>query len=166
MKNRLSRYVSVFMALLLLLGAFPARAEEAPVEGLYINLLSVPAYGDEDGQVELELVTGSGEAVTPDAYIATLFLQVEPDGSYWVKPTYADPFVSAGPDGVYRIDCTTGGIDELALVYHIFVLPAGLRVTAYEEALSACVDYVRVDRAEDGSYTVLRMGMPEQPSEP
>ncbi len=166
MKNRLSRYVSVFMALLLLLGAFPALAEEAPAEGPYINLLSVPAYGDVDGLVELELVTAGGEAVTPDAYIATLFLQVEPDGSYWIKPTYDDPFVSADPDGIYRIDCTTGGIDELALAYHIFVLPADLRVTAYEDALSACVDYVRVDRAEDGSYTVLHIGTPEQPPEP
>ena len=64
-------------------------------------------------------LTGRVAGVTGAAYIV-VYIQVE--GTWWVKP-YFDGFITI-PDknGKFSVDVDTGGIDELATAYEIYLL--------------------------------------------
>lgn len=82
-----------------------------------IQFVYVPPYGSSD-QLEVQ-VTG----VQPLSYVLATYIRVA--GSWWTKPTFAQPTVAINTDGTARIAIVTGGIDQLATDIAVFMIPAG-----------------------------------------
>ena len=91
----------------------------------------------------------------PAAYRVTLYLQVNPGESWWVKPTTAQPAVPLDADGSFVLDYTSGVNDLVASSLYLMVIPADYTPTTngLSGARAAALDTVLVTRAR-GSLAV------------
>lgn len=83
-----------------------------------IEITHVPAYGG------FEKLRGRVLNADPADYHVAAYLFLEGLG-WWVKPFAIQPCTPIGPDGRFEVDVTTGGVDDLAHRYAVFLLPAG-----------------------------------------
>ncbi len=83
-----------------------------------IEITSIPTYGS------MENLRGRVSNVDPAAYHVATYLFLEGVGWY-VKPTFAAPCTPLAPNGDFEVDVTTGGPDNLAHRYAVFLLPIG-----------------------------------------
>jgi len=80
-----------------------------------IEITWIPVYGSQEnlqGHV----------TVDPAAYHVATYLFLEGLG-WWVKPFSAAPCTPIAADGNFEVDVTTGGVDNLAHRYAVFLLP-------------------------------------------
>ncbi len=91
----------------------------------------------------------------PAAYRVTLYLQVNPGESWWVKPTSAQPSVALDDSGAFVLDYTSGVYDLVAASLYLMVIPADYPPTTngLSGARAAALDTVLVTRAQ-GSLAV------------
>ncbi|HWM93628.1 MAG TPA: glycoside hydrolase family 16 protein [Thermoanaerobaculia bacterium] len=82
-----------------------------------IEITSIPAYGSQEN------LRGRVSNVDPGTYHVAAYLFLEGLGWY-VKPTLASPCTSIAGNGEFVVDVTTGGVDNLAHRYAVFLLPA------------------------------------------
>lgn len=83
-----------------------------------IEITSTPTYGS------AENLHGRTSNVDPAAYHVAAYLFLEGLGWY-VKPTFAAPCTSIAPNGDFEVDVTTGGVDNMAHRYAVFLVPIG-----------------------------------------
>jgi len=81
-----------------------------------IEITSIPAYGSQEN------LRGRVSAIDPGTYHVATYLFMEGLGWY-VKPTFASPCTSVAGNGEFVVDVTTGGVDNLAHRYAVFLLP-------------------------------------------
>ncbi len=87
-------------------GLFTATREPKEVAKPQVLHSVVPPMGSFDNLV------GRVVNVRPDQYrVSTYIFAV---GSWWMKPTYANPLTTIDPRSNYITDITTGGVDQLA----------------------------------------------------
>ena len=147
------RALASALAALLLATVLPLGAEAAGASPV-IALTRTPAYGDR-AAFQGVVYTEDGSRFDPGDYRITLYLQLTEGGTYWVKPTYATPYAEIDPDGTFFIEYVTGGYDEEARILHVMLIPSDYVPTSdYEAARAMALDYVRVERTEQGAVTV------------
>ena len=147
------RALAAALAILLLAAVLPLGAEAAGSPPV-IALTRTPAYGDR-AAFQGVVYTEDGSRFDPGDYRITLYLQLTEGGTYWVKPTYATPYAEIDPDGTFLIEYVTGGYDEEARILHIMLIPSDYTPASdYEDARARALDYVRVERTEQGTVTV------------
>jgi hypothetical protein len=83
---------------------------------LPIEITSIPAFGSEEN------LGGRVRNVDPAAFHVATYLFLEGLG-WFVKPTFASPCTSIAANGDFSVDVTTGGVDNLAHRYAVFLLP-------------------------------------------
>lgn len=128
-------------------------AENAEGERPQIKLTYIPKYGSTKnikGKVYFE----SGAKVKAKSYRVTCFLQVETNGDYWIKPTWAKPYVKLRSSGSFSLDYTTGGMDEQAVALHVMLIPADYQPTSFSDTRENAIAYLRIDRTSNGECTV------------
>ena len=125
-----------------------------------IALTHVPKIGEIapfEGCVFME----DGNGFSSDDYHVTLYLKELNNNVYWVKPSAAQPFASLDADGYFSIPYTSGG-DTDKKDFWILLFPANvteMKTTIYSAAsfdalCQSAVDFVKVTRESDGTYTV------------
>ncbi len=82
-----------------------------------IKIASVPPYAV-DG-----FIHGKVTGVDFTTHQVAPYIQIEGLG-WWTKPTFANPTVPINPDGTFRADVATGGIDNRATIYFVALIPA------------------------------------------
>ena len=161
------------MAFLLLISSFgvhavysaenpdiPEELVAATADTPVIALTHVPQYGEVspfEGSVFME----NGSEFTPADYHVTLYLKELDRSAYWVKPSAAQPFASLDAEGYFSIPYTSGG-DTDKTDFWILLFPANvttMQTTYYSDSsfdvlCQSAVDFVKVTRTADGSYTV------------
>lgn len=131
-------------------GAAAAELQSEPV----IKLTTIPKYGDSSAFRGI-IYTEDGSSFNAENYRISLYLQISQDGQYWVKPTYAKPYADINNDGSFSINYATGGSDQNAVTIHIMLITSNYTPTADFNATKAnALDYVKVNRASDGTVTV------------
>lgn len=120
-----------------------------------IELTDVPAYGDNQ-PVLGKVICEDGSKVDPASWHVAMFLQLQDGGTLYPKPSYAKPYVELDEDGTLQADFVTGGNDSQSEVLHLLLVPSSYSSGSFDDALKSAVDYVRVDRSEDGSVTWSR----------
>ena len=131
-------------------------ANDTPV----IALTHVPKYGEAspfEGSVFME----NGSELSPADYHVTLYLKELDRSAYWVKPSAAQPFAAIDSEGCFSIPYTSGG-DTDKTDFWILLFPANvmqMQTTYYSDSsfdalCQSAVDFVKVTRTADGSYTV------------
>ena len=110
-----------------------------------IQLTTIPAYGSMNGIAGL--VSGVN---TADCVVATY---INVFGGWWTKPYFDQPTVPINPDGTFTVDTVTGGYDQDATEYEVFVVPsnytppaAGGDYSVPGEIFSIAVAYTDVQR--------------------
>ncbi len=114
------------------LAGCPCQTIDGPGEPA-ISLTFVPPIGsfaDLEGQVshvnvcdyEIAVYIGFESIIgtDPTGLFGSRIIQ-----EYWSKPTFEEPLTPILFDGSFQVDITTGGIDEMANIIAVFVLPAG-----------------------------------------
>lgn len=151
------RMCAALFALLVLMGVTAlvpgvARAEEG-VTGTspVIVLTDAPAYG-ERRPIQGRLIHEDGSKVDPAAWRLAVFLQLSEGDTLWPKPTYDKPYVEPSPDGSFSATFITGGTDYNAEIIHLMLVPSSYpsEESTFDAAQSVAVDYVRIDRDEEG----------------
>jgi len=79
------------------------------------EVTTIPEYGTFD---DLE---GRVTHVVPSDYGIVVYILVAE--RWWVKPRDTEPVTPVGPHGTFVIDVTTGGQDELATRFAVFLIP-------------------------------------------
>ena len=69
-------------------------------------------------------IVGTVAGVNPSTHEVAAYLYVE-GGGWWTKPTSGMPTVPINPDGSFSVGIGTGGLDELASMYAVSVVPSG-----------------------------------------
>ena len=131
----------------------PVSAESEP----YLLITSVPRYGDWNGGVlSGKVYRDDGSKVDFNDYRVMLYLEVgvqdhpytasTPYTDYvgYPKPYYSDIFTRIAKSGTFKIDVTTGGIDEFARSYTVLLVTA--------DASHRIVDVQRVIRYNGMAY--------------
>ncbi|MEZ5039750.1 MAG: glycosyl hydrolase family 17 protein [Saprospiraceae bacterium] len=80
-----------------------------------VTFNQIPTFGDPGG-----ILCGKVDGIRPCDYNLALYIKV--NGSWWVKPTYADKKIRLACDGSFCIDVVTGGQDRYATEYQLFLL--------------------------------------------
>ena len=80
-----------------------------------IQLTRIPAYGSKAG------IAGVVSGVQSADYAVATYINVT--GSWWTKPTFADPTVPINPDGTFTCATVTGGNDADATEFQLYVVP-------------------------------------------
>ena len=158
MKHRVLALLLCF-ALLLALPALPAAAEEG--SGPVIALTYVPVYG-ESAYLEGVVYRPDGGSFDPGDYRVALYLQITEGNAYWVKPYNNQTYENVQSDGSFSVKYVTGGYDSQAIRMHVMLIPASYtpapttyaESASYRATLAQALDYVVVDRGEDGSVAV------------
>ena len=145
------RILCVLLTLCLLCSLLPAAgAEESPV----LALTYIPAYGENSAFIGV-VFRENGGSFDPADYRISLYLQVTPGDTYWVKPTSAMPYAEVGTDGTFSIRYVSGGYDDVAQVLHIMLIPASFTPDAsFQKTRDVALDYVTVTRTPEGEITV------------
>lgn len=93
-----------------------------------IELTYVPPFGSSD---DLE---GRILHIQPVNVKVLVYIKAPwpPGGGWWVKPSFAQPLTSVAPDGSWKAEITTGGVDNRATEIAAFLVPDG-----YQPALLA-----------------------------
>jgi len=81
-----------------------------------VQVTTVPAYGSAHG------IAGVVSGVQTADYVVATYINVS--GGWWTKPTFANPTVPINPDGSFSCDTVTGGDDQDATEYEVFVVPS------------------------------------------
>lgn len=81
-----------------------------------IDTVFVPKIGTSDN------LQGKVLHVKPKDYGIVVYINV-PGAGWWIKPTYASPVTKINPDGSWICDVTTGGSDQTATKFHVFLIP-------------------------------------------
>jgi hypothetical protein len=84
-----------------------------------IVITHVPKYNS-PGYVEGQII---GDVNLRESRIAG-YLFSEEGGGYFNKPYWASPTVGISSDSTFRVNVTTGGMDEKAMTYLFFLVPA------------------------------------------
>lgn len=87
----------------------------SPAQRAFLRLTSIPAFGSSDD------LTGVIVGLDPEAYAVATFIYVD-DLGWYSKPTCSQTLVQTA-DGSFRIDITTGGIDEQATMISVYAVP-------------------------------------------
>lgn len=149
--------------------AAPAGALADEPSGPTLGFTHVPAYGT-DEYLTGEVQAPNGEALDPSAYHVTLYVQINASQQCWVKPTERTPYVDVLADGSFALDCGIMSTDKTATYLHVLLVPAYYTPTLHglDEAKSKAYDYVKITRAEDGTYTMdpagRELASPSKPS--
>jgi hypothetical protein len=69
-------------------------------------------------------IVGNVSGIDHLTHEVAAYLHVE-GGGWWTKPSFGMPTVPINPDGSFSVDTGTGGLDELASIYTVSVVPAG-----------------------------------------
>ena len=101
-----------------------------------IEITGVPTYGV-DG-----FLSGTVSGVDPADYKVAPFIQIEGAG-WWTKPNFAMPTVAIAPDGSFTADVATGGLDNRATLYCVYLVAGSVTVPLASGA-------VRVPASMDG----------------
>jgi len=80
-----------------------------------ITFTYVPAIGSNDN------LQGKVYHIVPNDYGIAIYIKVA--GSWWQKPTYAQPVTKINVDGTWTCDFTTGGNDASATELAAFLIP-------------------------------------------
>jgi len=120
----------------------------APAGPPSIEITAVPPYGV-DG-----LIHGAVTGVDFGDYRVAPYIQIEGVG-WWTKPTLRDPTVEILPDGTFRADVATGGLDNRATIYLVALIPAEVPPPAAQGAAGVPASLARIALATD---TVERYG--------
>ncbi|MBQ7534509.1 MAG: hypothetical protein IJT43_02700 [Stomatobaculum sp.] len=151
-KNR-NKFLCGLLVVILLFALFPARADAASKQP-FIALSYIPSYG-EIRNVDGVVFKQNNGGFRPSDYRITLYLQVYDGGTYWVKPSYATPYVNINEDGTFSIPYVTGGLDEQAVFLHILLIPSDYIPNAgFNAAREAALDYVLISRNKEGAVSV------------
>ena len=109
------------------------------------EITTLPPYGSFD---DLE---GQVTHVVPSDYGVVVYILVAE--RWWVKPRDTEPITPIGPRGTFSIDVTTGGEDELATRFAIFVVPLGYEPPRLlgepalpDELYEVAADVIEIDR--------------------
>lgn len=121
--------------------------------GPRIGITYVAPYG-EGTPIQGQVYDEDGGAIDPSAYRIALFLQLGEGEGYWPKPTSDKPYVDVGVDGSFSGQFNTGGNDHLAQILHVMLIPATYTPDGFGKTMDAALDYVRIDRAEDGTVLI------------
>ena len=114
-----------------------------------ISFTSIPAYGSTAN------IIGKVINLNPADYKVALFINVTGNvyGTWYVKPTYANPFTAIQSDLSWNCDFTTGGGDQYTKIFDAFLLPSGFvfpngpsASSAHSDASSASVAFTRFNR--------------------
>ena len=152
------RFVNrVFSAILIMLLMFliilPSELLAASTDPV-IALTRVPSYGDKSA-FQGVVFCQNGSSFDAKKYRISLYLQLDENGTYWVKPTYASPYAEVNPDSTFLINYATGGSDEKAKIIHIMLIPANYTPDSDFDATRArAIDYVKIVRKEQGQVMV------------
>ena len=156
--------ISVFLSVLILafvpIGTFADNKAKQNEVSPQIFLASVPEYGDTEGVFTGVVFDSNGSSLNPGDYSVMCFLKVSETDYWFEKPTAENFIIPVYPDGSFSFGTVTGGTDELAVLYHIFLVPSSicenLEKADYEKAAKAAVDMVEVVRepGENGKSTV------------
>ncbi len=143
-------FIWTFLLLFAVLPAAKTAAKTKPV----IALTSVPAYG-ETSYVKGVVYTEDGSSFKASKYRISLYLQLSENGTYWVKPTYDQPYATVSGSGAFSVQYATGGYDIEALILHIMLIPSSYTPDSnFEATRQKAVDYVKVTRTKKGGITV------------
>ena len=168
MKKLLSALIAAVLCFCALAPALAAGAEETPK----LLLTYVPVYG-ETVPFAGAVLYSDGTPADPAAWRVTLYLQLEEGETCWVKP-YAESgnyhsYVTLSEDGSFSLPYVTGGSDQKAKILHILLVPGDLIPGSdFDATRAAALDYLRVDRSEDGTVTLSEertAPVPEQETE-
>jgi len=113
----------------------------------------VPPYGSSDN------LEGEELHVDPTTYKVVVYINVA--GTWWVKPTFAQPLTPIQHDGSWITDITTGGVDETATQIAAFLVPDGYNPpltptgTLPAELLQNSVAHVQVSRTQNSISGVV-----------
>jgi hypothetical protein len=69
-------------------------------------------------------IVGTVAGVNHSTHEVAAYLHIE-GGGWWTKPNFSLPTVPINPDGSFSVNIGTGGLDELASMYAVSVVPAG-----------------------------------------
>ena len=69
-------------------------------------------------------IVGTVTGVNHTTHEVAAYLHIEGNG-WWTKPNFSMPTVPINPDGSFSVNIGTGGLDELASMYAVSVVPAG-----------------------------------------
>ena len=107
-----------------------------------IEITAVPPYGV-DG-----LLHGTVTGVEFGDYRVAPYIQIEGVG-WWTKPTLRAPTVPILPDGTFRADVATGGLDNRATIYLVALIGAEVSPPAAEGAAGVPASLSRIALATD-----------------
>ena len=107
-----------------------------------IEITAVPPYGV-DGVIQ-----GAVTGVDFGDYRVAPYIQIEGLG-WWTKPTLRDPTVEILPDGTFRADVATGGLDNRATIYLVALIPAEVPPPAAEGTPGVPASLARIALATD-----------------
>lgn len=80
-----------------------------------VQLTDIPPVGSFDN------LAGRTTGVSPDDHRVLVYICV--NGTWWVKPTLAEPLTPIGAECTWETDITTGGIDETADMIAAYLVP-------------------------------------------
>ena len=152
--KKLMKFFMTLAMFLLFAAVFPGETVQA-AESPVIAITDVPSYNvmrPIQGRIFME----DGSNFDPTAYRISIYLQVNPGGQYWVKPTSATPYVEIGRDGSFSGVFITGGNDRIAKVLHVMLIPAAYTPAGggFNDTNNIALDYVKITRTEEGQVTV------------
>ena len=150
----INRFFSrILIILLMFLIVVPVGTYAADIDPV-LALTWVPSYGDKSA-FQGVVFRQDNSSFDENKYRISLYLQIEENGTYWVKPTYATPYVELNPDGTFLINYATGGSDEKARIIHLMLIPADYTPSSDFDATRArAIDYVKIVRTEQGQVMV------------
>ena len=86
-----------------------------------IKMTTIPAYGASDGTIK-GYVTGIPTA----QYVVAVYIYAY--YGWWSKPTWAAPAVAINQDGSFSCQTVTGGVDNTATSFYLFLVPASYSI--------------------------------------
>lgn len=160
MRRKVRVYVAWLVALLatmqVAMAPRAARADElgsgssaTPV----IGVTYVPAYG-ERGDIQGRVFCEDGSDLDPSGYRVAMFIQIYDGGKWWPKSTYEQPYCYCQEGGYYNGKFITGGDDIHAQIIHLYLVTSGYTSGNPVDAQAEALDYVRIDRSQDGSVSI------------
>lgn len=160
MRRKIRVYVACLVALLatvqVVMAPRSARADElgsgssaTPV----IGVTYVPPYG-ERGDIQGRVFYEDGSDLDPSNYRIAMFIQLYEGGQWWPKSTYEQPFCYCQDGGFYSGRFITGGDDIHAQIIHLYLVTSSYTSGNPDDAQAQALDYVRIDRSQDGSVSI------------
>ena len=107
----------VFQNYTLPYAAYMRTANSSSLPGqVSIQITTLSAYGSSDG------IAGKVTGVNSGSYVVATYIDVF--GGWWTKPYWDQPTVGINQDGTFSVNTVTGGYDNEATAYMVFLVPA------------------------------------------